>query len=306
MFTIFLLLAVKLLTQHPTPSFSVPHQLHCSIVIINITGLIMRDMVIKDCGPNSTTELLFSFALQFTLLTRRAVTVENCSSVHLHNLHIKDNATNHGLLTINLMGYSIISEVTCNGMVIVYNNTRRNDNCIEISKIHFIGTVKANYRVSLAIRYNAKLACMRISDTKFSSYKNFSILRAVISDSNFRYTVQVVNCSFHQIFYSVISTSLISFKEFSVFTKSNVMFTISDCQFVGNIFSSNNYLISVRLKGSINVTLRNSLIHNNSNVKLIIFKADRERLRSSEFLPSQRSVINLVNTTSTMNKKLNF
>ena len=202
-------------TANSTPNTIIQCNSSVSIVMINITGLIMRNMVIKDCGPSSS-KILYLMLLKYTVVRNRTVTMNNCSSVHLHNLDIRDNTTNYGLLTISVMGYSLISEVTCNGIIVVYNNTQRSDNCIEIKKHHFTEMVAKIYRIVVAIR-KVNLFCIKVSDTNILQHNDLSLLQIVTTKSMFpcMYSLQFTNCTFNQntiqsnsLFYTIQSNSL--------------------------------------------------------------------------------------------------
>ena len=192
-------------TANSTPNTIIQCTSSVSIVMINITGLIMRDMVVKDCGPN-LIEKLFLVSLKYAYMRKRAITINHCGSVHLHNLDIRDNTTNHGLLTINVMGYSLISEVTCNGIIVVYKNTLRSDNYLKIKRHNFTGKAINNYRILLAIQNNTNLVCIiEISDTMFLQHDNLTLVHMMISKyiNQYIHSLQFTNCTlikihFHQ------------------------------------------------------------------------------------------------------------
>ena len=279
-------------TAHSTPNTIIQCTSSVSIVMINITGLIMRDMVVKDCGPSSKTQ----FILQHISFKKRAITINNCSSVHLHSLHIKDNTTNHGLLTINVMGYSQISEVTCNGMVIVYTQTQRSKYCLDISKHHFIGTVAAHYHITLMLQNNTKLVCVKISHIQLSMRKDLSMLYLHVTNIDFKssYKIEFFNCTFQQNQFG--SNSLILITGHNT-TRSLLFLTISNTYFIRNKFFHSHYLVDIQTKIAVNFSLNNSEFQSNYDIKLIRFSIDTQHFSySSTFLPSRLSTIYVKNT----------
>ena len=88
-----------------TPNTIIQCKLSASIAVINTTGLIIRDMVIKNCGPSSTKPLYTVVGVsKDAKVWERTVTIKNCSSVHLHNLHIKNDIINYGLYSYQCDG----------------------------------------------------------------------------------------------------------------------------------------------------------------------------------------------------------
>ena len=82
-----------------------------SIVMINIAGLTIRSIVIKDCGPEHSAVNAHEH-----LFHNKAVTINDCSSVYLQNV-IVDSSSNKGLLVINFIDRIVLSAVTSTGVV---------------------------------------------------------------------------------------------------------------------------------------------------------------------------------------------
>ena len=254
-------------------------------------------MVIKDCGPN-LIEKFFLVSLKYAYMRKRAITINHCGSVHLHNLDIRDNTTNHGLLTINVMGYSLISEVTCNGIIVVYKNTLRSDNYLEIKKHNFTGKATNNYRILLAIRNNTNLVCIiEISDTMFLQHDNLTLVHMMISKYTNQciHSLQFTNCTFDQ--NTLPSKSLLVIEGYNIFTNIavSVSVTFSDCELSKNIFLKNSYLIDVSAVAA-NITLKNNNVYRNWHMKLIMFSSDTDKLESAELYGSHLSKIFIENT----------
>ena len=257
--------------------------------MINITGLIMKDIVIKNCGPSPKTQ----FILQYIPFEKQAVTINNCSSVHLHNLWIKDKTLNHGLLTVNVLGYSLISEVTCNGMVIVYTQAQSSNNRLDISSNHFTGSFAALYHITLILQDAPQIVCIKVSHIQFSMRKDLSMLYLLVANPRLKSLckIEFFNCTFHQNEFGINSLISIIGRNAS---RSIVFLTISNNRFIRNKLFHSHYLVDIQAEMVINFNLSNSEFRSNYDLKLIRFGTDTQHF--STFLPSRLSTIYVKNT----------
>jgi len=150
-----------------TPNTIIQCNSSVSMMMINITGLTISNMVIKDCGPFRSVPATIT---KDTKIYRQAVIIDNCSFVYLTNININKVNTNHGLLIINAMGSNFLRKVTSSGMIIVYNCTKNPKNYIQINKYYFVGIVSPQkFRIILLLENNSTVVAVSISDTAITS-----------------------------------------------------------------------------------------------------------------------------------------
>ena len=273
-----------------TPSTVIQCKLSVSIVMINITGLTMKDMEIKNCGASSNAQ----FALQYISFKKQTVTLTNCSSVNLHNLIIRTSSSQHGLLTINVMGYSLISEVTCNGILVVYNDVQSSDTRLNISAPHFTGTVTKRYRVTLMLHNSTKPVQLKVSHVHFSLHQELSFFYFNTTNTDSPSKIEFFNCSFHQNQLGRQSLFLIAGRNA---TKSTLLLTISNSHFISNKLFHTHYMVDVQIKLAVIFSLKNSEFRSNYDLKLISFSMDKQHFSySPTFLPSKLCTIHVRNT----------
>ena len=279
-------------TTNSTPNTIIQCNSSVSIVMVNITGLTIRYMVFKDCGPVQST--VSTDEQENSLFHKQALTIKNCGSILLANLNLQE------LLLINSKRDSMLIDISCHGITLVYNSTKPSEVDVEIKKYILVSShadMECRYSIRLALRSYSAVVNVRISDTSFINYDNLLLLHATFlqhgKKAYYTHSVQFINCHFldNRI------NSLLSVNGEEIFACSVVLkIRFTSCQFVGNEIFQHNHLIDM-LRGNIRIALilTNCLFHYNSNLQLINF------VTAESFYCSQVSVILIKETTFSFN-----
>jgi len=248
--------------------------------------LTMQNIIVKDCGPNVDKKILMSY-LDSTLFTKRAVVIDYCSNVNFHNLKISTNSTNHGLLLVNVMKYIMINQVTCNGMILVYNDTQDRHIDVQIINYTFKGrTGSETYRILLLMHKYSASVYIHISNTEFIGYHNLKLLFIAFWYKKIDlYNITFSNCTISQ---STIS-SLISVT--SLKCPGIVLIDLVHCLLINNTVLQHNHLIDIRGNVRVHVSYINSEFYKNLYLKVITFSTQWA------FFCSQVSKLLFSNTT---------
>ena len=279
-----------------TPSTIIQCNSSVSIVMINITGLIIRNMLIKDCGPTDPDMNIHEQGNG--LFHKKAVTIDDCSSVHLKNIIVNNNNTNRGILVINSKDDSVLSSVTCS-IALVYNNTAAFGSYLEIQgycPVHNIVTLGCH--IFLIVQNYSAMVIVRISDTSFISRDKVHFLYAVLlhheTKAYHKHGIQFTNCYFS---YNIVN-SMISVVGEEI-RRCNIVLYVEfiDSQFISNRGGTQHSHVIDVIGGNIRtaITLQSCLFQNNTNVQLIDF------VTSASFYCSQVGVIFIEDTTFSYN-----
>jgi len=282
-------------STNSTPTTIIQCNSSVSIAMINITYLTIRNMIIKDCGPVqlgvSTDEQ------EHGLFHKQALTINDCGSILLANLKFI-NCTNRDLLLINSKKDSLIMDVSCHGIALVYNSTKPSDAYVEIKRYILVSAyMEYRYPILLALQRYSAVINVRILDTSFISQNNLLVLHATFRQyggkAYYLHSIQFVNCHFldNRI------NSLLTANGEKIFTCSVVLkIRFVSCQFIGNKILQHDHLIDI-VRGNLRIALilTDCLFHFNSNLQLINF------VTAESFFCSQASAIFIKETTFSFN-----
>ena len=281
-----------------TPNTIIQCNTSVSIVMINITGLIIRNMVIKDCGPVQSD--VNTDELEPRLFHKQALTINDCGSVLLENLNVYNNNTNRKLLLINSRKNSTLKDISCyGGIALIYNSTKPSESYVEIKRYILVhAVVGSRYPILLALQSYSAVVNIKISDTSFISYDNLLVLHATFlqydDKAYYKHGIQFVNCHF----LNNKINSLMSANGEDIFRCSVVLkVEFTGCQFIGNEIFQHNHLVDI-VSGNIRIALIvvECLFHNNTNLQMIDF------VSAESYYCSQASAIFIETTTFSFNK----
>ena len=239
-----------------------------SMVMHNITGLIVRNIVIKNCGPAKVEkERILLMRAGKNKLRKHAVVVSHCFFVLFEELTIMTNNDNPGLLAVNIMGNCIMISITVNSFILLYNDsqTSKHDNSLEVNNFSFVGDVVIQYKIMLLLFRTSKIS-ITISNGNFRFYRIFKLISIALSRDYHEYKINIkqINFSYNQID-SLISISTIGQSSIKQGTEPMDL-EFSDCVFFSNSMVIGKYLINVNKLKS--VSWINCLFHKNNNLEM--------------------------------------
>ena len=234
-----------------------------SVIMINITGLTVRNIVIKNCGPTKDErEMSLKWRIHVAVRFKKcAVLVDQCISVQLEELTIITN-NNPGLLGMNMMGNCSMVNVTVNGFILLYSDSKVTNHGVlfEIKNLSCIGDVAIQYKIILIFEVKVKI-CITVSNTIFKLYRTFRFFGITKSvDVQYKILIKQSNFICNQI-NSIISAIIDS----KVYADSYITIEFSNCVFFNNSMSDDSYLI--RTNGLNTFSLINCSLHKNNNFK---------------------------------------
>jgi len=269
-----------------------------SVVMINITSLTIKNIVIKNCGPFSSVPVYIG---KDTTIYRQAVTIYNCSFVHLTNVNICAVNANHGLLIINAMGSNFLDKITSVGVLIVYNHTKNPNNYIKINSYYFVGiTSSQKFRIILLLENNATVVSVSISDTVIVSKQKLHFMLVKFfhysAKVNNQYSIMFANCCFGENEIDSIVT-IVGAKISSCPIK--FLISLTNSLIMNNTFTSSGHIVKTIL-GNVKyfVNFSSCLFHKNIDLKLITF------FTAESFLCSKDSEVYIGNSTFSFNHNL--
>ena len=118
-----------------------------SVIMINITGLTVRNIVIKNCGSTEVENKGHMLRFHHKRFRKYAVVIDYCISVQFENLSIITN-NNPGLLAMNVMGNCCMVNVRVNGFILLYNDTKA-DEYSSFLEIKTYSCVAIQYKIML-------------------------------------------------------------------------------------------------------------------------------------------------------------
>ena len=255
-----------------------------SMIMMNITGLTVRNIVIKNCGPTEVENirhLLMRF--WYRNFRKHAVNIEYCISVRFENLTIITN-NNSGLLAMNMLGNCFMVNVTVNGFILLYNDSKGHghSNFLEIKNYSCVGDVAIWSKIIMFFGLEHFQTNIIISDTIFSFHRAFKLI-GVVGNIPVGFMLHIRQTYFihNQIIYLI--SDITKSKNITESHFCGVM-NFSDCVFYNNSIGS--YFINVKSNVTLwSISLINCLFHKNSNLKLFAptFQISSMTIKSTTF-----------------------
>ena len=232
-----------------------------SVIMINITGLTVRNIVIKNCGPTeveNSTQLIARF--HHKNLRKHAINIKHCIFVQLEGLTIITN-NNPGLLAMNMMGNCFMVNVTVNGFIVLYNDSMANEynNLLEIKNYSCVGDVAIWNKITLFFSLEYFQVNIIISDTIFSFHRAFRLINIVGNDVDCMLHIKRTYFIHNQINY------LISRYKYNESIYGDIRF--SDCTFFNNSMFDKNYFFIAKYHVK-KMKWINCFFHRNTNLEL--------------------------------------
>ena len=247
-----------------------------SVIMINITGLTVKNIVIKNCGPAKVEkERHFMMRLYSNTLRNHAIVVDSCISVWLEGLIVITN-NNPGLLVMNMMRKCFMTNITVNSIILLHNDSKFYDHrkFLEIKNYSCVGDVVVQHRIVLLSNLYLKIE-VTISNTIFRFHRALKFI-CIISSQGLEYKIYIKHINFmHNQVYSIISV----IKQPKVYSKSTVTIEFSNCIFFNNTLFDVSYIIN-KLSA---VRWINCLFHKNSNLRLIAAEAQTITMKNTTF-----------------------
>ena len=236
-----------------------------SVMMINITGLTMRNIIIKHCGPVENEHHLM-IRIRLTKFNKLAVVIDYCISVQFEELIIITN-NNPGLLAMNMIGNCSMVNVTVNGFISLYNDSTVGGHSIvfEIKNLSLVRDTMNWQKFVLLFKVEVKLY-ITISNSIFKFFKILKFIGIAISNFNFQYKIHIKQSKF----INNRIDSIISIVKQRTAHRSHDTIEFSDCIFLNNSMLSDGHLINadeLRI-----VRISNCFFHKNSNLKLVAIK----------------------------------
>ena len=238
-----------------------------SVIMINITGLNVRNIIIKNCGPVENERRLMN-RIRFARFNKLAVVIDYCMFVQFEELTIITN-NNPGLLVMNMIENCSMVNVTFNGFISLYNDSTVSGHSVifEIKNLSFVRDMTKWHKFMLLFKVEVNLY-ITISNSIFKLFKTLKLIDIAISSFNFQYKIHIKQSNFidNRI------DSIISTVKQQTTHRSHDIIEFSDCIFLNNSMLSDGHLINTdKLK---TVSLINCSFHKNSNLKLVAIDYD--------------------------------
>ena len=254
-----------------------------SVIMINITGLTVRNIVIKNCGPTEgENKEYFMMRFQHRRYGKHAVVIYYCISVQLDELTIITN----GLSVTNLMGNCFMVNVSVNGFFLLYNNSKadKHDSFLEIKIYSYVAI---QYKIMLFFSSENFEINITISNAIFSFYNTFKLID-ITGNAHCMIHIEQTHFIQNQINFILSDITPPYYRGYD-----NIM-KFSDCIFLNNTMLDNDYLIKANKLHTASWT--NCLFHKNNNLKLFVgFQITNIIIRNTTFSSSVWN-IPLINT----------
>ena len=290
--------------------------IHCSqyvgIAFINITNLVISNMVIQQCLSQHFSDMFYNHINYYTVLF-----IAKCSvtlfHLHIHKGNYFIDSLYYAVMAVNIMGQSHFTHITCYGIYLYYNETSEGINssqsvlsidnfqqyCKDYSGAgHLVDlhALEMSYKVKLKLSgITIKQGC---SDSCISCGTNLQFI------GTYAITIKVANCSFSNIFSGF-------FELFNFANIGNVQFI--NCHFSKNNMNDNsnnmNYNSLLILSNCLWVNFSKCTFHNNNGtiakIKTNFLKIGEITLENVNFScnhmlsrkdSTQNSLIKLANT----------
>jgi len=250
-----------------------------SIVMINITSLTIRNMVIKDCGPNDSNNVGVLFRFRHGRTRRRSLVLHKCKFISFEHLTVENKADNQAILFINIVGYASLIQMKINSIVLACNDT--NNFLMEINNVIFTGAdEETGYRVILLLSYKFPMRIqILLRDSNFTINDTLNLI-GIYHFHKYsmihQLKIHITHCHFkHNTINSIIS----SFGKPFISKSLHLQITFAYCNFLHNYLLKEGYLINMlHVAGTSQITLDNCDFYNNRNLKLILFNIDSTHL----------------------------
>ena len=187
------------------------------IVMSNITDLTMENICIRNCHKKDIINF-FIKKWSYTDFKDYSVFLKNCYNVYLNRTTIiKTNNTwssTHSLLTLNTLGNSSFVDLTCNRLMLLYNETHVNNSYHNLLIVNYHVTVP-NCAIKYYDIFNIITVHMsqylysvkiNISDTKFCSFSG-NLLDLQLMTNTYGNFIQFNSCIFKEHLCNSHSTS---------------------------------------------------------------------------------------------------
>ena len=221
-----------------------------SVIMINITGLTLRNIVIKNYGPHKA-EIPNIVWLKWRIVEvqKCAMIIENCSHMKVQDLIIITNNDNQGFLAINVMGYIFMNNISVNGLMLLYNETKITETILfEINNYNCIGEV-VKYKLTLLSAGKNVFVKIKVTNSVFKLHQNLIFFGMgnydydclELDNCESRYEMHIELC---QLNYNHINSLISTIKSpLKLIVQPRTKISISDCLFLNNNMST-NYLIN--------------------------------------------------------------
>ena len=233
-----------------------------SVIMSNVTGLIVRNIKIRNCGPSEAKdEKIVMMRTYNNTHGKHAVIVKYCASVLLKELTII-TSNNPGLLAMNIIGNYSMVNVTVNKFIFLYDRCKIDEyrDCLEINTYSCIDNVAIFCKMIFFFSLEKLEIKIIISGAIFSYYKAFKLI-SIIGNIYFDYLIHIKHSHFiHNQINSILSASAES-------VYYGIM-KFSDCIFYNNSMLDNNYLICTNKLYSISWT--DCIFNKNNNLTLFV------------------------------------
>ena len=238
--------------------------IHCnssfSVIMSNITGLTMRNIIIRNCGAED--EKIVMMRTYNNMHRKHAVIVKYCASVLLEELAIITNS-NPGLLAMNLMGNYSMVNITINSFIFLNDSqTDEHNDYLEIN-IYSCGNGPADL-CKMIFLFNLETFDLdfTISNAVFSYYRDFKLIN-ITGNVYIDFMIHIKHSDF---IHNQINTILSTGAEM----KEHIIVLFSNCTFYNNSMFDNHYLISATILDV--VSLFDCLFYKNYNLTLFVPK----------------------------------
>ena len=247
----------------------------------NITDLTMATICIRNCHKKDIIKKNFKNKWSYDGFKDNSVFLKNCYNVYLNRITIiKANNTyssKHLLLTLNTLGNSSFVDLTCNRLMLLYNEahvTNSHHNLLIVNYRVVPNSAIKYYNVSNIITvsmsqysYSVKI---NVSNTKFGSFSG-NLLDLQLMSNKFGNLIQFNSCIFKEHLcnsHSTSKNSILYLEPQEMTNKSYLHAQHNQIKFIKCKFSLLKQCTVINVNGGLTNTEINDCAFKNSVLKL--------------------------------------
>ena len=282
-----------------TPDVSIRCTHNRGIVFVNVSNLKVTNMKINDCMSQYRDDTMSEIYAGGTVM------IMQCTDVVLQWLHIyslKDHfPVITSLMTVNLLGNSYFSHITCSGMIyLLYNNSREEVNKSFLLIDHYHQKIH-NYvllqSLILYVHLTSYMVVLQLSDIK--------VVKEECEDCQFYFSVDASAINLTSIFFENFHF-VYNHKAAALLQLKNSRVWFKKCQ-----FSNNTIMKGLITMNNTVASFSHCVFLNNSNTKALQIKFGLIKLNSVEFsynrdYRKRMTFLDLSNTVLLLENKVVF